>query len=84
LGSSGPGDDVRKACLEKNDLAASIDVAAQIEKVGIQGLIFPSVVKGGDGNLIVYLSNCVPGALQIQNEDEFIREARKIVSRRKS
>jgi hypothetical protein len=27
LGSSGPGGEVRKACLEENDLAASIDVA---------------------------------------------------------
>lgn len=84
LGSSGPGGDVRKACLVENDLAASIDVAAHIEEAGIQGLMFPSVVKGGDDNLIVYLSNCLVGALQIQNEDEFIKEARKIVSRRKS
>jgi hypothetical protein len=27
LGSSGPGGDVRKACLEENDLTASVDVA---------------------------------------------------------
>lgn len=81
LGSSGPGGEVRKACLEENDLAASIDVATQLEKAGIQGLIFPSVVKGGDDNLIVYLANCAPGALKIQNEDEFILEAKKMVTK---
>jgi hypothetical protein len=84
LRSSGPGGDVRKACLEEKDLAASVDIAKQLEKVGIQGLIFPSVVKGGDDNLIVYVANCEASALRIQNEDEFIQEARKIVSRRKS
>ena len=84
LGASGPGGDVRKVCLEENDLTASVDLATQLEEAGIQGLIFPSVVTGGDDNLIVYLSNCVTGALQIQNEDEFIKEAKKIVSRRES
>lgn len=82
LGSSGPGGAVRQACLEKNDLAASVDVATQVEKAGIQGLIFPSVVKGGDDNLIVYVTNCEPDALQIQNEDEFIQEAKKMVTKR--
>jgi RES domain-containing protein len=84
LGSSGPGGAVRKACLDENVLAFSVEVATQLEKAGIQGLIFPSVVKGGDDNLIVYVGNCVAGALQIQNEDEFIEEAKKMVSRRKS
>jgi len=83
LGSSGPGGDVRKACREENDLAASVDVAAQLEKAGIQGLIFPSVVKGGDDNLIVYVANCEAGALQIQNEDDFIQEAKKMVTKRR-
>ena len=84
LGYFGSGRDVRRACLEENDLAASVEVAKQLEKARIQGLIFPSVVKGGDDNLIVYLSNCSPDAMQIQNEDEFIQEAKKISSRRKS
>ena len=84
LGSSGPGGDVRKACLEEGDLTASVYVATQIEKAGIQGIIFPSVVKGGDDNLIVYLANCDHGALQIQNEHEFIEQAKKMVSKRKS
>jgi hypothetical protein len=83
LGSSAPGDDVRKACLEENDLAASVDVATHLGKAGIQGLIFPSVVKGGDDNLIVYVANCDPGALQIQNEDEFVQEAKKLVTKRR-
>lgn len=83
LRSSAPGDDVRKACLDENDLAASVDVATQLEKADIQGIIFPSVVKGGDDNLIVYVANCDPGALQIQNEDEFVQEAKKMVTKRR-
>jgi RES domain-containing protein len=83
LGSSSPGGDVRKASLEENDLTTSVDVAAELVKAGIQGLIFPSVVKGGADNLIVYLANCVPGALQIQNEAEFIQEARRVATKRR-
>lgn len=82
LGWSGPGGDVRKACLEENNLAASVDVATQLQKAGIQGLIFPSVVPGGDDNLIVYVGNCEDGALQIQNKEYFIEGARKIASKR--
>jgi RES domain-containing protein len=84
LGLSGPGGDVRKACLEENDLSASVHVATLLEKAGIQGIIFPSVVKGGNDNLIVYVANCEANALQIQNEDEFIQDAKKMVSRRNS
>jgi|GEM_PF-3951840 len=57
--------------------------STQIEKAGIQGIIFPSVVKDGDDNLIVDLTNCDHGALQIQNEHEFIEEAKKRVSEAK-
>jgi RES domain-containing protein len=78
LGLSGPGGDVRRACLEENDLSASVQVATLLEKAGIQGIIFPSVVKGGDDNLIVYVANCGAGALHIQNECEFIEQAKKI------
>jgi hypothetical protein len=39
--------------------------------------------KGGDDNLIVYVANCDPGALQIQNEDEFVQEAKKMVTKRR-
>jgi hypothetical protein len=35
----------------------------------------------GDDNLIVYLANCAPNSVRIQNEDEFIEEAKKIVAR---
>jgi RES domain-containing protein len=82
LGSSGPGGDVKKACLEEGNLAASVDVATQLEKAGIQGVIFPSVVKGGDDNLIVYVANCEADALKIQNEDEFIHEVANIAAKR--
>ena len=83
LGTSGPGGDVRRACLNEDDLAASVDVATQLQKAGIQGIIFPSVVKGGDDNLIVYVANCDASALQVQNEDEFIREAGEMVAKRR-
>lgn len=83
LGSSGAGGVVKDACLNKDDLAASMEIATQLEKAGVQGLIFPSVVEGGDDNLIVYLANCLPAALRIQNEDEFIEEAKKIATKRK-
>ena len=84
LGSSGSGGDVRKACLDADDLLPSVDLATQLEMAGIQGLIFPSVVKGGNDNLIVYVANCEAGALLIQNEDEFIKQAKQIVERRRS
>ena len=84
LGSSGSGGDVRKACLNGDDLAASMQLAKQLEKAGIQGIIFPSVVKGGDDNLLVYLANCTPGSVRIQNEAEFVEEVKKIVARRGS
>jgi hypothetical protein len=63
------------------DVAAII--AMQLENADVQGLIFPSVVEGGDDNLIVYLTNCAPKSVRIQNEDEFIEEARKIVAKRR-
>jgi hypothetical protein len=56
------------------------DATALIE----ESLPYPSVVKGGDDNLIVYLANCIPGSVRIQNEDEFIEEMTKIVARRGS
>jgi hypothetical protein len=84
LGTSGSGGNLRKASLEEDDLSPSVDVGTQLEKAGIQGLIFPSVVKGGDDNLIVFIANCNADALKIQNVDEFMQDARKMVSRRKS
>jgi RES domain-containing protein len=83
LGSSQPGAVVREACLNKDDLTTSVDVATQLEKAGVQGLIFPSVVTGGDDNLIVYLTNCTPKSVSIQNEEEFIEEAKKIIAKRR-
>jgi RES domain-containing protein len=82
LGSAGPGDEVRRACLAQNDLTASIDVAKELVKAGIQGLIFPSVIEGGDDNLIVYVASCRPGALVILNEQDFIKEAKRMIGKR--
>jgi hypothetical protein len=60
-----------------------MEIATQLETSGVQGLIFSSVVEGGDDNLIVYLANCTPTALRIQNEDEFIQEAKRIAAKRR-
>jgi RES domain-containing protein len=83
LGTSAPGDDVRKACLEEDDLVVSVQLATQLQDAGIEGVIFPSVVKGGDDNLIVYVANCDPGALQIHNKEEFIQDAKRIGAKRR-
>jgi len=35
-----------------------MELAEHLQKTGVQGLVFPSVVEGGDDNLVVYLANC--------------------------
>jgi RES domain-containing protein len=72
---------LRKKCLAPNDLGASMELAEQLQKAGIQGLVFPSVVAGGDDNLVVYLANCRPGSLKLENEAELIAQAKLISSR---
>jgi RES domain-containing protein len=82
LGSSTPGKAIMSGCLDKNDLSPSMEVATHLVKAGIQGLIFPSVVEGGDDNLVVYIANCSPVSLEIHNKKEFLEEARKIAKKR--
>lgn len=82
LGSSQAGETVRTACLAKNDLSASMDLARELEAEGIQGLLFPSVV-GGDDNLVVYRANCGRKALTLQNEHEVIDQAKRIAAKHK-
>jgi RES domain-containing protein len=72
---------LRKKCLAPNELAASMELADHLQKAGIQGLVFPSVVAGGDDNLVVYLANCKPGSLKLENEAELIAQAKLISSR---
>jgi RES domain-containing protein len=72
---------LRKKCLSANDLAASMELAEHLQKAGVQGLVFPSVVAGGDDNLVVYLANCKPGSLKLENEAELIAQAKLISSR---
>ena len=78
LGLSEPAQAVRIACLAKDHLSSSMEVARKLERMGVQGLIFPSVVRGGDDNLIVYLTNCGTQALTLQNEQEVIEQAKRI------
>jgi RES domain-containing protein len=80
LGSSPSGEAVRIACLAKNDLSASMDLAHELEARGIEGLLFPSVV-GGDDNLVIYRANCDPKALILQNEQKVIDQAMRIAAK---
>ena len=82
LGSSQAGESVWRACLAKNDLSASMDLARELEEEGIQGLLFPSVV-GGDDNLVVYRANCRGKALTLQNEQQVIAQAKRIAASHK-
>lgn len=82
LGASVVGESVRKACLAKDDLSASMELARELEAGGIQGLLFPSVV-GGDDNLVVYRANCGRKTLTIQNEQEVIAQAQRMVAKRR-
>jgi RES domain-containing protein len=83
LKSSVVGTLIAERCLNEDDLTPSMEVATILEKAGIQGVVFPSVVEGGDDNLVVYVANCMPAALQIQNEDEFVQEVKRIAAKRK-
>lgn len=82
LGSSQAAEAVRAACLDKNDLRPSMELARELISEGIQGLVFPSVV-GGDDNLIVYRANCGRKALSLRNEREVIDLVRRIAGRHK-
>jgi RES domain-containing protein len=59
---------VRESCLSLDDLARSQELGQLLLAAGVQGLLFPSVVGAGR-NLIVYLGNCKPSALVLQNAD---------------
>ena len=80
LGSSQAGEAARLACLNKADLAASMELSRELEAEGIQGLLFPSVV-GGDDNLVVYRATCGRGALSLKNEQEVIDQAKRIAAK---
>jgi hypothetical protein len=59
LGSTQEAGAVRTACLDKDDLSTSMELARELIAAG---LLFPSVV-GGDHNLVVYRVNCGRKAL---------------------
>lgn len=60
---------VREACLSEGELETSMEIGDKLQKLGIQGLLFPSVT--GKGRiLVVYLDNCDPGALKLRNLNE--------------
>jgi RES domain-containing protein len=80
LGSSHAAQAVRTACLDKDDLTASMELACELISAGIEGLVFPSVV-GGDENLVVYRANCGRMALSLKNEMEVIDQVRRIAAK---
>jgi RES domain-containing protein len=80
LGSSRAAEAVRTACLDKDDLAPSMELARELISEGIQGLVFPSAV-GGEDNLVVYRANCGRKALSLKNEREVIDQVRRIAGR---
>jgi hypothetical protein len=82
LGSSQVAEAVRAACLDKDDLTASMALARELISAEIQGLVFPSAV-GGDDNLVLYRVNCGRKALSLKNEREVIDQLRQIASRHK-
>jgi RES domain-containing protein len=67
-------------CLIPDALDTSMAVAAELIAARVQALIFPSVVGGAD-NLVVYLANCDPGALEIHNANELISKAKRIAAK---
>ena len=81
LGSSHAAETVKAACLDKNHLAMSMELARELISSGIEGLLFPSVV-GGDDNLVVYRVNCGRKALSLKNEREVLDQMRRITRRR--
>ena len=83
LGSSQVSEAVRAACLDKDDLTASMGLARELISAEIQGLVFPSAV-GGDDNLVVYRVNCGRKTLSLQNEREVIDQVQRIAGRHKS
>ena len=70
----------RASSLVKNKLAASTDLAQELEAKGIQGLLFPSVV-GGDDILVVHVANCSPNVLTLKNEQQVIDQAKRIAAK---
>ena len=82
LGSSQAAEALKTACLEKDHLSASMELAGELITAGIESLLFPSVV-GGDDNLVVYRVNCGRRALSLKNEREVIDQVRRIAGRHK-
>lgn len=82
LGSSQTAEAVRAACLNKDDLSTSMELARELVSEKIDGLLFPSVVAGDD-NLVVYLANCRRKALSLKNEEQVIDQVRRIADRHK-
>jgi hypothetical protein len=82
LASSQAAESVRTACLDKDDLSISMELAGELITAGIEGLLFPSVV-GADDNLVVYRVNCDRTATSVKNERQVVEQLRRIAGRHK-
>jgi RES domain-containing protein len=82
LRSSQAAEAVREACLDHDDLSASMELARELISAEIEGLLFPSVV-GGDDNLVVYRANCGRKALSLKNERAALEQMNRIAARRR-
>jgi RES domain-containing protein len=71
---------LRGRCLVPEALSASMELAVELIKGKVQGLVFPSVVGGGE-NLVVYLANCSPNVFKICNAVELVAKAKRIAQR---
>lgn len=84
LKASLAGEALMKQCLDEDDLEASKALAEFLVKEGVQGLIFPSVVRGGDDNLVLYPDNYNIDDVRLRNEKEFLAQAEKIAAKRRT
>jgi RES domain-containing protein len=68
---------LRRRCMIPDDLRQSMEIGQILHDAKIQGLIFPSAVCRGR-NLVVYLNNCKPRSLRIDNEEGLMETITKI------
>jgi hypothetical protein len=70
---------LRRRCMIPDELIHSMEIGQMLHDAKIQGLIFPSAVCRGK-NLIVYLNNCKPRSLRLDNERGLLETIVKIAT----
>ena len=72
---------VRQNCLALDDLTPSMELGDLLRARSIQGLVFRSAVSRSK-NLVIYLENCLPDALEIHNASELMKKMQQILKPR--